>query len=94
MDEPTGNPKTSSYYEVSALLIPMIIGDLKEGIKLFDRRSLQLKLSDVAVVGSGNDQLNAYEEDLTLIRALERLDVKVKDAMAFVNGRLRIAVSA
>lgn len=94
VDEPTGNPKTSSYYEVSALLIPMIIGDLKEGIKLFDRKSLQLKLSDVAVVGSGNDQLNAYEEDLTLIRALERLDVKVKDAMAFVNGRLRIVVSA
>lgn len=94
VEEPTGNPKTSSYYEVSALLIPMIIGDLKEGIKLFDRKSLSLKMSDVATVGSGNDQLNAYEEDLTLIRALERLDVKVKDSAAFVNGRLRIAVSA
>lgn len=94
VEEPTGNPKTSSYYEVSALLIPMIIGDLKEGVKLFDRRTLQLKMSDVATVGSGADQLNAYEEDLTLIRARERLDVKVKDSAAFVNGRLRIAVSA
>ena len=93
VDEPTGNPKTSSYYEVSALLIPMIIGDLKEGIKLFDRKSLQLKMSDVAVVGSGQDQLNAYEEDLTLIRAMERLDVEIKDAAAFVNGRLRIATT-
>ena len=72
----------------------MIIGDLKEGVKLFDRKSLSLKMSDVATVGSGADQLNAYEEDLTLIRALERLDVKVKDSAAFVNGRLRIAVSA
>ena len=94
VEEPTGNPKTSSYYEVSALLIPMIIGDLKEGVKLFDRKSLSLKMSDVATVGSGADQLNAYEEDLTLIRALERLDVKIKDSAAFVNGRLRIAVSA
>ena len=73
----------------TVLLIPMIIGDLKEGVKLFDRRTLQLKMSDVATVGSGLDQLNAYEEDLTLIRARERLDVKVKDSAAFVNGRLR-----
>ena len=71
----------------------MIPGDLKEGIKLFDRKTLQLKMSDTAVVGSGNDQLNAYEDDLTLIRALERLDVRVKDSAAFVNGRLRIEVA-
>ena len=93
VETPTGNPKTSSYYEVVAMLIPMIIGDLKEGVKLFDRKTPQLKMSDTAVVGSGQDQLNAYEEDLTLIRALERLDVKVKDDHAFVNGRLRIALS-
>jgi HK97 family phage major capsid protein len=91
VETPTGNPKTSGYYEVTASLIPMIPGDLHEGIKLFDRRKLQLKMSDVAVVGAGDDQLNAYEDDLTLIRALERLDVRVKDAAAFVNGRLRIA---
>lgn len=91
VENPTGNPKTSGYYEVTASLIPMIPGDLHEGIKLFDRRKLQLKMSDVAVVGAGDDQLNAYEDDLTLIRALERLDVRVKDAAAFVNGRLRIA---
>ena len=56
--------------------------------------SLQLKLSDVAAVGSGNEQFNAYEEDLTLIRALERLDVKIRDSAAFVNGRLRIVVDS
>lgn len=93
IESPTGNPKTSGYYEVTASLIPMIPGDLKEGIKLFDRKTLQLKMSDTAVVGSGNDQLNAYEDDLTLIRALERLDIRVKDYAAFVNGRLRIEVA-
>lgn len=94
VENPTGNPKTSNYYVVSAILAPMIAGDLKEGISLFDRQTLQLKLSDVAAVGSGNDQFNAYEEDLTLIRALERLDVKVRDSAAFVNGRLRIVVDS
>ena len=92
--EPTGNPKTSSYYEVIASLIPMAIGDLREGIKLFDRKMLQLKMSDTAVVGTGESQLNAFGEDLTLIRATERLDVKVKDDAAFVNGRLRILLNA
>lgn len=93
VENPTGNPKTSSYYEVTASLIPMIPGDFKEAVKIFDRKTLQLKMSDTAVAGSGNDQLNAFEEDLTLIRALERLDVKVKDAAAFVNGKLRIPVT-
>lgn len=93
VESPTGNPKTSGYYEVTASLIPMIPGDLKEAVKLFDRQTLQLKMSDTAVVGSGNDQLNAYEDDLTLIRALERLDVRVKDSAAFVNGKLRIPVT-
>jgi HK97 family phage major capsid protein len=90
VENPTGNPKTSNYYVVSALLVPMITGDLKEAVKLFDRQTLQLKLSDVAAVGSGDEQFNAYEEDLTLIRALERLDVKIKDEKAFINGRLRL----
>ncbi|MDE6730068.1 MAG: phage major capsid protein [Oscillospiraceae bacterium] len=90
VENPAGNPKTSNYYVVSALLVPMITGDIKEAVKLFDRKTLQLKLSDIAAVGSGDDQLNAYEEDLTLIRALERLDVKIKDSQAYVNCRLKL----
>jgi len=90
VETPTGNPKTSGYYVVSGSLVPMIIGDLKEAVKYFDRQTLQLKLSDVAAVGSGDEHLNAYEQDLTLIRALERLDIKIKDDKSYVNGRLRI----
>lgn len=66
--------------------IPMIIGDLKEGIKFFDRKKTTIKASDLAVAGD----LNAFEEDLTLFRAIEREDCQVKDDMAFVNGELTI----
>lgn len=66
--------------------IPMIIGDLKEAVKFFDRKQLTIKTSDIAVVG----ELNAFEEDMTLFRAIEREDVKPKDLAAVVNGELTI----
>ena len=62
--------------------IPFIIGDLKEGIIYWDRQHMTIKLSDTAQVG----ELNAFEEDLTLYRALEREDVTVRDSAAFING--------
>lgn len=66
--------------------IPMIIGDLKEGIKFFDRKQLTIISSNIASAGT----LNAFEEDLTLFRAIEREDCKVKDDEAFVNGEITI----
>jgi HK97 family phage major capsid protein len=66
--------------------IPMIIGDLKEGIKFWDRMKTTLTTSNTAVAGA----LNAFEEDLTLFRAIEREDCKTKDDAAFVNGVLTI----
>ena len=66
--------------------IPVIIGDLKEGIKFFDRKRLTLITSNISVAG----ELNAFEEDLTLFRAIEREDCKTKDDAAFVNGVLTI----
>ena len=68
--------------------VPMIIGDLKEGIVYWDRKQMNIKISDVAVVG----ELNAYEEDLTLYRAIEREDVTTRDLDAFVNGYIDTAV--
>lgn len=84
--EPTGNPSSSSYYEITASQIPVIIGDLKEGIKLFDRKKLNILASNSAAAGD----LNAFEEDLTLYRAVEREDVQTRDADAFVNGYIEI----
>lgn len=66
--------------------IPMIIGDLKEGIKFFDRKHLTIMSSNIAAAGD----LNAFEEDLTLFRAIEREDVKIKDVEAFVYGVITI----
>lgn len=66
--------------------IPFIIGDLKEGVKFFDRKHLTILASNIAQAGD----LNAFDEDLTLFRAIEREDCKVKDNQAFVNGELTL----
>lgn len=70
--------------------IPMIIGDLKEAVKFFDRQLLTITTSNIAAVG----ELNAFEEDLTLFRAIEREDCVIKDNEAFVNGEVVIAEAA
>lgn len=62
--------------------VPFIVGDLKEAVVYWDRAKMDIKTSDVAVVGD----LNAYEEDLTLFRAIEREDVTLRDEKAVVNG--------
>lgn len=67
--------------------IPFIIGDLKEGIKFFDRNQMTLAQSTTAAIG----ELNAFEEDLTIFRAIEREDCKIKDAAAFVYAELDLA---
>lgn len=70
--------------------IPFIVGDLKEGIKGYERKELTLMASQTAVVGSGDEQLNAFEEDLTLIRGIEREDIVTRDEEAFVNGYITV----
>lgn len=74
--------------------VPFIIGSLKEGVKLYNRKGLTLLTSKTAVVGTGEDALNAYEEDLTLIRGIERLDVESRDEEAFVNGYIIVTETA
>lgn len=66
--------------------IPMIIGDLKEAIQFFDRKQLTIMTSNVASAGT----LNAFEEDLTLFRAIEREDCEARDMEAIVNGEVTI----
>ncbi len=70
--------------------IPFIIGDLKEGIRLFDRKQLTISSSDVAVAGD----FNAFEQDMTLTKAVERLDVQQRDANAYINGYIDTAAAA
>lgn len=65
--------------------IPFLIGDFKEGIVLFDRKKVNIMTSNTAVVGSGDDEINAFEDDCTIFRGIEREDVKVRDEKAFEN---------
>lgn len=67
--------------------IPFVMGDLKAYAKMYDRKLLTLDVSNTASVG----ELNAYEQDLTLIRALERSDWKTKDTEAIVYGELTVS---
>lgn len=66
--------------------IPFIVGDLKEAVTFFDRQKLSIMSSNIAVAG----ELNAFEEDLTLFRPIEREDVQLKDTAAVVNGFITV----
>lgn len=67
--------------------VPFIIGDLAEAIALWDRQQTTITSSDVAVAGN----FNAFEDDMTLFRALVRNDCTVRDDDAFVNGYITVA---
>ena len=60
--------------------IPFFVGDFKEAIKIFDREQLNIMTSNVAAVTG----FNAFEQDMTLFRAIERLDCVVQDTGAWV----------
>lgn len=66
--------------------IPVIIGDMKEAVKFFDRKQLSIMTSNIAAIGD----LNAFEQDLTLFRAIEREDVQMKDKEAIVYGEITL----
>ena len=86
---PTGNPSTSSYYEVTNIQYPFIIGDLKEGVRIFDRQQTNILSSNVASV----DGYNAFEQRGMLYRADVRADYKAIDTDAWVNGYIQISTN-
>lgn len=89
--EPTGNPSTSSYFEMDPTpQIPFIIGDLYEGVVYWDREYMSIAESAIASIGD----FNAFEQDLTLYRAIEREDVTLRDTESFVWGYIQPTVSS
>lgn len=66
--------------------IPFFVGDLKEAVEIFDRQQITITQSDSAAAGS----FNAFEQDMTLFRAIDRLDALLRDADAFVNGTITV----
>lgn len=67
--------------------VPFIVGDLKAGIRKWDRQSMSIKASDVASIGS----FNAYAMNMTLLRAILRDDYTEMDADAYVYGYIDTA---
>ena len=89
VESPTGNPSTSSYYEMDPTpQIPFILGDLNEGVIYWDRQWMSIAESAIASIGN----FNAFEQDLTLYRAIEREDVTLRDTDAFVYGYIQPTV--
>lgn len=66
--------------------IPFVIGDLKEAVVYWDRQLMTIRVSDLVTIGD----LNAFEEDLTIYRAIEREDVTTRDLGAIVNGYIDV----
>ena len=85
---PTGNPSTSSYYEVVKVQYPFLLGDLKEGVRIFDRQQTNILSSNVASV----DGYNAFEQRGMLFRADARMDYKAIDSDAWVNGYIEVSL--
>lgn len=62
---------------------PMFIGDLKMAAVMFDRKKVSVKVT--------TEGANAFDEDLTLMRAVEREDVQPLDDTAFFKGEINIS---
>ena len=62
--------------------IPMILGDLKEGVVYWDRRQFSIKVFDQATIGD----FNAAEQDMIIWRGSLRDDCTGWDDEAFING--------
>lgn len=64
---------------------PVIIGDLKTAVVLFDREQMSL--------ASTTEGAGAFETNTTKVRAILRHDVKKFDGEAFIYGEISTAVS-
>lgn len=69
--------------------VPFIIGDLKQGIRKYDRQSMSLMASNVATIGS----FNAFAMNMTVVRAILRDDYRALDNDAYVVGYIDTAAS-
>lgn len=76
------NSDLANFTVSNASVIPFIIGDLYEGVVLWDRRQITLLQSNVAAV----EGYNAFEQGGRIIRADMRADYTLRDEAAIVVG--------
>lgn len=70
----------------TAKKIPFKIGSLPDYARIFDRQQMSIAVSTEAAV----TDFNAFEQDMTLFRAIDRLDCEVLDDKAIVNGYISV----
>lgn len=63
----------------SSTVIPFIVGELSEAIKMFDRQALEIAVSDTAAVTG----FNAFEQNGVLMKGVLRNDFVKQDADAY-----------
>lgn len=80
--------KPNKGFESNGTKVPFIVGDLKAGIKRYNRQSMSLMASNVATIGD----FNAFAMNMTLIRAILRDDYKELDKDAYVYGYIDTSV--
>lgn len=64
---------------------PIICGDLKEAITIFDRETLTIDVTNLAA--------GSWEKDQTSIKVRERLDIQTVDSDAIVMGLVTVSAS-
>lgn len=79
--------KSDTTTTAGSTIIPFYIGDMFESVKVFDRQKLSILASNIAAAGN----FNAYEQDMTLFRGIDRLDFEAKDTEAMVHGTITVA---
>lgn len=62
--------------------VPFIVADMKSAVTLFRYGTFKVTSTDVGTVGD----LSAFESDLTFFKGASRLDCKIVDKGAIVNG--------
>lgn len=69
--------------------VPFIVGNLFDYVRKYVRQQMSIKASDVASIGG----LNAFAQNMTVLRAILRDDYQVKDADSIVNGYIDTSVA-
>lgn len=66
--------------------VPFIVGNLFDYARKYDRKKTTIDASTVATIGS----FNAFAQNMTLMRAIQRNDYRVKDKDSIVNGYITV----
>lgn len=76
----------NSVMATSTNKVPFIVGNLFDYARKYDRKKTTIDASTVATIGS----FNAFAQNMTLMRAIQRNDYRVKDKDSIVNGFITV----